>query len=163
MLDEEAAAKFSTAAALAAKEKRKEMAKANYDKGLLAAVDVDKFREVGHLTFDEKMVFAACLQVLSVRNQSYGLVHKQKGLVRHAAGQRSANLDGLCKKCHWSSSGEWAKHLRILLQRGMLEFLPSFHERIAYFRFQKVLASLCYLTDLKGAVRWQMPTKFHEV
>ena len=47
VLDEEAAAKFSTAAALAAKETRKEMAKASYDKGLLAAVDEDKFREVG--------------------------------------------------------------------------------------------------------------------
>ena len=46
VLDEEAAAKFSTAAALAAKEKRKEMAKANYDKGLLTAVDVEKFVEV---------------------------------------------------------------------------------------------------------------------
>lgn len=46
VLDEEAAAKFSTAAALAAKEKRKEMAKANYDKGLLTAVDVDKFVQV---------------------------------------------------------------------------------------------------------------------
>ena len=46
VLDEEAAAKFSTAAALAAKEKRKEMAKTNYDKGLLTAVDVDKFVEV---------------------------------------------------------------------------------------------------------------------
>lgn len=49
VLDEEAAAKFSTAAALAAKEKRKEMAKANYDKGLLAAVDEDKFRDVSLL------------------------------------------------------------------------------------------------------------------
>ncbi|DBB00828.1 TPA: hypothetical protein ACH3X1_000756 [Trebouxia sp. C0004] len=39
VLDEEAAAKFSTAAALAAKEKRNQMAKANYDKGLLTAVD----------------------------------------------------------------------------------------------------------------------------
>ena len=47
MLDEEAAAKFSTAAALAAKEKRNQMAKANYDKGLLTAVDtVEAFQEV---------------------------------------------------------------------------------------------------------------------
>lgn len=47
MLDEEAAAKFSTAAALAAKEKRSQMAKANYDKGLLTAIDQDeKAREV---------------------------------------------------------------------------------------------------------------------
>ena len=47
VLDEEAAAKFSTAAALAAKEKRAQMAKANYDKGLLTAVDTeDKVREV---------------------------------------------------------------------------------------------------------------------
>ncbi len=47
VLDEEAAAKFSTAAALAAKEKRNQMAKANYDKGLLTAVDnLDTFQEV---------------------------------------------------------------------------------------------------------------------
>ena len=47
VLDEEAAAKFSTAAALAAKEKRSQMAKANYDKGLLTAIEVDdKAREV---------------------------------------------------------------------------------------------------------------------
>ena len=47
VLDEEAAAKFSTAAALAAKEKRNQMAKANYDKGLLTAVDtVEAFQEV---------------------------------------------------------------------------------------------------------------------
>ncbi len=47
VLDEEAAAKFSTAAALAAKEKRNQMAKANYDKGLLTAVDtVDAFAQV---------------------------------------------------------------------------------------------------------------------
>lgn len=47
VLDEEAAAKFSTAAALAAKEKRSQMAKANYDKGLLTAIDQDeKAREV---------------------------------------------------------------------------------------------------------------------
>lgn len=46
VLDEEAAAKFSTAAALAAKEKRNQMAKANYDKGLLTAVDnVDAFAQ----------------------------------------------------------------------------------------------------------------------
>ena len=50
MLDEEAAAKFSTAAALAAKEKRSQMAKANYDKGLLTAIDQDeKAREVRSL------------------------------------------------------------------------------------------------------------------
>ncbi|KAL3147452.1 hypothetical protein ABBQ38_014510 [Trebouxia sp. C0009 RCD-2024] len=42
VLDEEAAAKFSTAAALAAKEKRSQMAKANYDKGLLTAIDQDE-------------------------------------------------------------------------------------------------------------------------
>ena len=47
VLDEEAAAKFSTAAALAAKEKRAQRAKANYDKGLLTAVDTEeKVREV---------------------------------------------------------------------------------------------------------------------
>ncbi|DBA78424.1 TPA: hypothetical protein ACH3X2_007918 [Trebouxia sp. C0005] len=46
VLDEEAAAKFSTAAALAAKEQRNQMAKANYDKGLLTAVDnVDAFAQ----------------------------------------------------------------------------------------------------------------------
>lgn len=51
VLDEEAAAKFSTAAALAAKEKRNQMAKANYDKGLLTAVDnIDAFTEVTALT-----------------------------------------------------------------------------------------------------------------
>lgn len=49
MLDEEAAAKFSTAAALAAKAKRSQMAKANYDKGLLTAIEVeDKAREVSN-------------------------------------------------------------------------------------------------------------------
>lgn len=47
VLDEEAAAKFSTAAALAAKGKRQQMAKANYDKGLLTAVDtVEAAQEV---------------------------------------------------------------------------------------------------------------------
>ena len=50
VLDEEAAAKFSTAAALAAKEKRNQMAKANYDKGLLTAVDtLDAFQQVSCL------------------------------------------------------------------------------------------------------------------
>lgn len=51
MLDEEAAAKFSTAAALAAKAKRSQMAKANYDKGLLTAIEVeDMAREVRAIT-----------------------------------------------------------------------------------------------------------------
>ena len=56
VLDEEAAAKFSTAAALAAKEKRNQMAKANYDKGLLTAVDtVEAFQEV-RLTCNHDML-----------------------------------------------------------------------------------------------------------
>lgn len=115
VLDEEAAAKFSTAAALAAKEKRKEMAKANYDKGLLAAVDDDKFREVGHLTFDDKMAFAACSFCLHAINLQlavsvcmqpiiwFGPCTTRKEETCRLAGQRSANFHELCEQCHWSS------------------------------------------------------------
>ena len=91
VLDEEAAAKFSTAAALAAKEKRAQMAKANYDKGLLTAVDTEeKAREVSWLLRPEWCVMSgwllqACLHAQVTCLQKWSSQRVVCRLLGHAA------------------------------------------------------------------------------